>query len=550
MAKSKRPKKSAGKTFSSRSTKKKSPPRRRTGAQAAEQKPKSLNSPSLRTVKRLFAVSQNQCAFPQCTTPMVDKTSSSVLGQICHIKGEKCGSARFDEDQPDAERQGFDNLILLCGSHHKIIDDDEVKYTVRRLRKMKKDHENPRGRMRLTDSQAKEMIVKIAGNTLTDGSIISTANQSGGQTAHIINNYGDSADEDVNIEATLSVSGGLELIKQFGSPGVVLKIICRSKRPAKIRNASLCKEGRGFLAKFAQAFGTELPHSPPPGPETETLFIELNKLTEQNTSEGHVLQRDDVCRFFLPLTTGGLGAFLAPPPESVTIRTEFFDDSERVLLQGQQIQELLRSLVKTYGKRPWESKGTTRVNVRVASTEIGDFPVSAIGTTNYKSLQLVDASELSQADRDLGTSVSCTPLIVCGPDEAATIGLAVGKPELQPVDVEDVTVTVIGFRADTKHLNIPFTELRSEQTPSEARVFFLPFERVPDVVELVQHTEPSSYGVSISSGKREMLVLPGQFLQSGVSQIREMPRTAKQDKQTRAKTKVRTKKKGVKRKKK
>lgn len=126
MAKSKRPNKPA-----SRSTKKKSCPKRRTGPQTAEQKPKSLTAPSLRTVKRLFAVSQNQCAFPRCMTPMVDKTSSSVVGQICHIKGEKRGSARFDEDQPDAERQGFENLILLCGSHHKIIADDEAKYTVR-----------------------------------------------------------------------------------------------------------------------------------------------------------------------------------------------------------------------------------------------------------------------------------------------------------------------------------------------------------------------------------------------------------------------------------
>lgn len=482
---------------------------------------------------------------------MVDKTSSSVLGQICHIKGEKRGSARFDEDQSDADRQKFDNLILLCGSHHKIIDDDETKHTVRRLRKMKKDHENPRGRMRLSDSHAKEMIVEIAGNSLTDGSIIAPANQSGGQVAHVINNYADSADEGVNIEAAVSVSGGLEIIKRFGCPGVVLNIVCRSRRPAKIRNASICKEGHGFLAKFAQAFGTELPHSPPPGFETETLFVELNELTEPNAPEGHVLQRDDVCRFFLPLTTGGLGAFLAPPPESVTIRTEFFDESERILLRGEQIQDLLRSLIKTYGKHPWKSKGTTKLNLRISSTEIGDFPVSAIGTTNFKSLQLVDPSELSDTDRDLGTSVSCSPLIICGPEDAATIGLAVGKPTLQPLDFEDIAVTVIGFREDTKHLNIPFAELRTDHSPSEARVFFLPFETVPDVVQLVQHSEPSYYGVSISSGERELLVLPGQFLHSGVMQIREMSRAAKRDEQNQATTKTRTtKKKAAKRKKK
>jgi hypothetical protein len=34
-------------------------------------------------------------------------------------------------------RHGFDSLILMCGVHHKVIDDDEESYTVQRLTGLK-----------------------------------------------------------------------------------------------------------------------------------------------------------------------------------------------------------------------------------------------------------------------------------------------------------------------------------------------------------------------------------------------------------------------------
>ena len=63
------------------------------------------------------------------------------MGKICHIKGARPGSARYDRDQSAVERHGFDNLMLMCGRHHDVIDDDEEAYSVERLLKMKADHE-------------------------------------------------------------------------------------------------------------------------------------------------------------------------------------------------------------------------------------------------------------------------------------------------------------------------------------------------------------------------------------------------------------------------
>jgi hypothetical protein len=97
--------------------------------------------PSEKTIKRLFATYGNQCAFPKCSTPLVDTRSGTVLGEICHIKGRKPGAARYDSTQTDEERHDFENLIMLCGTHHKFIDDDEVAYTVERLQELKRAHE-------------------------------------------------------------------------------------------------------------------------------------------------------------------------------------------------------------------------------------------------------------------------------------------------------------------------------------------------------------------------------------------------------------------------
>lgn len=101
----------------------------------------TLNSPRQKTIKRIFAVSGNKCYFPNCNTPLVDKGIGTVTGEICHIKGKKPESSRYDPNQSDEERHGFDNLVLMCPLHHKLIDDDSDSYTISRLKEIKVDYE-------------------------------------------------------------------------------------------------------------------------------------------------------------------------------------------------------------------------------------------------------------------------------------------------------------------------------------------------------------------------------------------------------------------------
>ena len=64
--------------------------------------------PSEAVAKKLYAMSGNRCAFPKCHEPLVHE--GKVTGQICHIKGARPGSARYNSNQNDEERHGFENL--------------------------------------------------------------------------------------------------------------------------------------------------------------------------------------------------------------------------------------------------------------------------------------------------------------------------------------------------------------------------------------------------------------------------------------------------------
>ncbi len=96
--------------------------------------------PKLSTIKRLFAVSGNQCAFQGCEVPLVEN-SGTVTGEIAHIKAANKEGPRYDSSQSEEDRHGYENLILLCSRHHTIIDTEFKKYSIEHLYNLKKKHE-------------------------------------------------------------------------------------------------------------------------------------------------------------------------------------------------------------------------------------------------------------------------------------------------------------------------------------------------------------------------------------------------------------------------
>lgn len=97
-------------------------------------------------MKALFAKSGGVCAFPGCGKELVEagneQDNLAIVGEMAHIVGEKRQGPRGDFDLSDEDRNKESNLILLCATHHTLIDAQPRTYTVAVLRKMKADHES------------------------------------------------------------------------------------------------------------------------------------------------------------------------------------------------------------------------------------------------------------------------------------------------------------------------------------------------------------------------------------------------------------------------
>lgn len=99
-------------------------------------------NPSVKTIKYLYARSGNLCAFPGCTTRLVNAQSQAQIGEFCHICAASPGGPRFDPTQSVIARNAADNLILLCPNHHSLIDQSPSNYTADAIANMKRQHES------------------------------------------------------------------------------------------------------------------------------------------------------------------------------------------------------------------------------------------------------------------------------------------------------------------------------------------------------------------------------------------------------------------------
>jgi hypothetical protein len=96
-----------------------------------------------KTRKILWGRSGNRCAI--CRRELVmdvnDLDDESVIGDECHIVAREPNGPRGDSPLSLRERNRYENFILLCKVHHKLIDDQPNTFTVERLKDIKRRHE-------------------------------------------------------------------------------------------------------------------------------------------------------------------------------------------------------------------------------------------------------------------------------------------------------------------------------------------------------------------------------------------------------------------------
>lgn len=95
--------------------------------------------------RKVLQRSGNVCAFAGCgvvlTAPATPNDRLATLGEMAHIVGASSDGPRGESPLTDTERNRYENLILLCNTHHQLIDSQPSSFSVEMLQDLKATHE-------------------------------------------------------------------------------------------------------------------------------------------------------------------------------------------------------------------------------------------------------------------------------------------------------------------------------------------------------------------------------------------------------------------------
>lgn len=105
---------------------------------------------SVATKNVLWGKSRDQCMFHGCTQGSSVANTDATTGETfhtpvlehAHIRSKKPNGPRYDPDYPEEKLDSFDNLILLCPTHHgPVVDAEQGRgFTAEDLEKMRDGH--------------------------------------------------------------------------------------------------------------------------------------------------------------------------------------------------------------------------------------------------------------------------------------------------------------------------------------------------------------------------------------------------------------------------
>lgn len=101
--------------------------------------------PSPAARRLLLERAANRCSFPGCNIDLID-SNGVPFAEICNIEAYSPGGPRFNAARVSGARASLvsdiDNLIVLCPTHHRLVDGRPAEYTVNWLKSVRQNHEN------------------------------------------------------------------------------------------------------------------------------------------------------------------------------------------------------------------------------------------------------------------------------------------------------------------------------------------------------------------------------------------------------------------------
>lgn len=106
----------------------------------------SSRSYSAADIKKLWGLSAARCNHPDCRRVCVEPgtdvdKATARIGRIAHIVASSDNGPRGDPSFPEADRDKYENTILLCANDHDVVDGQPNTYTIAILKDWKVRHE-------------------------------------------------------------------------------------------------------------------------------------------------------------------------------------------------------------------------------------------------------------------------------------------------------------------------------------------------------------------------------------------------------------------------
>lgn len=190
----------------------------------------------------------------------------------------------------------------------------------------------------------------------------------------------------LSLKGKLEATGDIETLNTIGCAGLKLTVTCKGTRSAKIKGASLSFiAGHEFIDSFQKGFGVPLGDGSRDLPCSKCI-VKLISLSKPTNNEGYILERDDVCNFFLPIQIPFLKKINELPSEDVSICIQYYNGDEEILLKGLHIQDSIRCLFELFSNVPMNLRKPLSISLSVSTTTPPDCS-KILGKTNPRPIK-------------------------------------------------------------------------------------------------------------------------------------------------------------------
>lgn len=201
-----------------------------------------------KTRKLLWGRSGNRCAI--CRLELsIDATlidDASLVGEECHIASGQPAGPRHDTTLPKDETDSYDNLILLCRVHHKLVDDQHETYSTPLLHQIKTNHEKwVKEKLANTSQLPRVRLKRVKENALP----YLTRLTSGRDVLNLVDGtsmFQYDHDELTSAEEVELVGGFIQVAKDWGELGPDLEPIQKVRAGLELTNSIREIEEAGF----------------------------------------------------------------------------------------------------------------------------------------------------------------------------------------------------------------------------------------------------------------------------------------------------------------